>query len=92
MSINPLLPKKNIRRCHFVELQHASRKSEEDSPRTRIQAIALILAERYQVQQPEFGNRLVLTTFFLLVDLMTFFDEFHARRTENALTVNTNYG
>jgi len=74
-------------KCVFVLLQQVSKKPLPDSPRQRIQHIALTLAERYQINPPSQSSKSVTAAFYILVDFMTFFDEFHSRRTENALSV-----
>jgi nuclear pore complex protein Nup93 len=58
-----------------------------DSPRQRIQRLALSLAERYHKSPPNFVQKSAASTFFILVDLMTFFDEYHAGRHDNALLI-----
>jgi len=58
-----------------------------DSPRLRIQRLALSIAERYHRSPPNVLNKSASSTFFILVDLMTFFDEYHAQRYDNALLI-----
>ena len=70
--------------------QRVTQKPLQDSSRQHIQKIALSLAERYQ-NTPTNADKFLLTTFYLLVDLMTFFDEFHAQRIESALVVRHEY-
>jgi len=58
------------------------------SVRQRIQRISVSIAERYQAQPPKIMDKIVPATFFTMVDLMTFFDEVHAKRFKNALFVS----
>lgn len=54
------------------------------SKRDRLQMQAIALAERYQMQALT-GSRANTRTFYLLLDLMTFFDQYHARELDRAL-------
>jgi len=55
-----------------------------DSKRTRLETLALKLAERYCSQENNASPE-VSQTFYLLIDLMTFFDYFHNQQYNDAL-------
>jgi nuclear pore complex protein Nup93 len=64
----------------------ASSPPSPQSQRARLQQLAVLVAERYKgcghsAPQP------VAHTFFLLLDIMTFFDHYHSRRPDQALEV-----
>uniref|UniRef100_F6UXH9 Nuclear pore protein n=1 Tax=Ciona intestinalis TaxID=7719 RepID=F6UXH9_CIOIN len=54
--------------------------------RARLKSMALAIAERYRNQSVE-TSRNVRSTFHLLLDLLVFFDLYHANRVEQALDV-----
>ena len=56
------------------------------SSRERIQTVARSIAERYKTRGHD-GSRTKSATFYLLVDLMFFFDLFHQKQNEEALNV-----
>lgn len=55
------------------------------SSRERLQSIAISVAERYQAQGLS-GNAANTKSFYLLLDLMTFFDNYHNKDLNRALT------
>ncbi|PIK35818.1 putative nuclear pore complex protein [Apostichopus japonicus] len=58
------------------------------SKRDRLRRQAVALAERYQMQAVT-GSRANTRSFYLLLDLMTFFDQYHAQEHDQALeTIN----
>ena len=68
----------------------ASSPPSPQSQRARLQQLAVLVAERYKgcghsAPQP------VAHTFFLLLDIMTFFDHYHSRRPDQALEVTVPY-
>jgi len=54
--------------------------------RLRLKTLALNIAERYKALSVEMSHKL-LSTFHLLLDLMTFFDLYHANKIEQALDI-----
>jgi nuclear pore complex protein Nup93 len=56
------------------------------SRRDLLQSLALGIADRYKTQGVG-GDRDVSGTFYLLLDIMTFFDQFHAKNYQDALDV-----
>ncbi|XP_064640294.1 nuclear pore complex protein Nup93-like [Lineus longissimus] len=54
------------------------------SARDRLKALAVAIAERYRSLGQE-GTRSTTCTFYLLLDLMTFFDEYHAQHLDQAM-------
>lgn len=57
------------------------------SKRDRLRRQAVALAERYQMQAVT-GSRANTRSFYLLLDLMTFFDQYHAQEHDQALEVS----
>ncbi|VDI38772.1 Hypothetical predicted protein, partial [Mytilus galloprovincialis] len=66
--------------------QVVSQASSTQSSRDRLRSLAFGIAERYRAQGAE-GNLSNASTFFLLLDLLTFFDCFHDGNMDEALTV-----
>lgn len=66
--------------------QVVSQANSTQSSRDRLRGLAVCIAERYRVQGAE-GNLSNAKTFFLLLDLLTFFDCFHDGRMDEALTM-----
>ncbi|XP_052062169.1 nuclear pore complex protein Nup93-like [Mytilus californianus] len=66
--------------------QVVSQASSTQSSRDRLRSLAFGIAERYRAQGAE-GNLSNASTFFLLLDLLTFFDCFHDGSMDEALTV-----
>lgn len=65
----------------------ASAPTSPQSQRARLQQLAVVVAERYKgcghsAPQP------LAHTFFLLLDIMTFFDHYHSKRPDQALEVS----
>lgn len=59
-----------------------------NSPRQRIQKLAVDYAERFQNHPPKvLKNPQALSTFFMLVDFLTFFDTVHSKQLDAALSV-----
>jgi len=58
-----------------------------DSPRQRIQRLAIAYAERFQGHAPRCKDMSLPSTFYVLVDFMTFFDTVHSKQTDVALSV-----
>ncbi|CAH1270686.1 NUP93 [Branchiostoma lanceolatum] len=56
------------------------------SDRDRLKALAVGIAERYQ-SQGHSGAQLEASTFFLLLDLVTFFDHYHTGQLDQALDI-----
>eukprot|EP00111_Clytia_hemisphaerica_P020577 TCONS_00060599-protein len=67
--------------CQFVALANSPKSSRE-----RIQTMARGIAERYKTRGHD-GSRSRSSTFYLLVDLMFFFDLYHQKQNEEALDV-----
>lgn len=65
----------------------ASAPPSPQSLRDRLHQLAVVLAERYKGCGHSAPNSLA-HTFFLLLDIMTFFDHYHNKREEQALEVN----
>lgn len=59
-----------------------------ESPRQRIRKLAISFADRYQANPPKVTDSSQVSTFYVLVDFMTFFDEIFNKRQEIALSVN----
>lgn len=59
------------------------------STRQRIRKLAISFAERYQASPPKVSDSSQVSNFYVLVDLMTFFDEVFSQRPETALAVFT---
>lgn len=66
--------------------QVASQPNVPQSRRDRLHRMAVSMAERYKIQGHS-GNRDTTATFFLLLDVMTFFDTFHANKHQDALDI-----
>ncbi|KAJ8303074.1 hypothetical protein KUTeg_019470 [Tegillarca granosa] len=60
--------------------------SSPQSSRDRLRNLAVGVAERYRVQGHE-GNRSNTSTFFLLLDLLVFFDYYHEGNLDDAINV-----
>lgn len=60
--------------------------STPQSDRSRIQNLAVSIAERYR-NLGQLGSHVTSNTFFLLLDLMQFFDHYHAKSNEVALQI-----
>eukprot|EP00058_Branchiostoma_floridae_P008695 XP_002594183.1 hypothetical protein BRAFLDRAFT_275527 [Branchiostoma floridae] len=56
------------------------------SDRDRLKALAVGIAERYQTQGHS-GAQLEASTFFLLLDMVTFFDHYHTGQLDQALDI-----
>ena len=70
------------------QLSHvASSPSPPHSDRERLQTLAITIAERYRNQGHNAGRQLS-QTFFLLLDIMQFFDHYHSKRIDIALDVS----
>lgn len=70
------------------QLSHvASSPSPPHSDRERLQTLAITIAERYRNQGHSAGRQLS-QTFFLLLDIMQFFDHYHNKRIDIALDVS----
>ena len=65
----------------------ASSPPSPQSPRDRLHQLAVVLAERYRGCGHSAPQALA-HTFFLLLDIMTFFDHYHNKREDQALEVN----
>ena len=66
----------------------ASSPTSPQTQRDRLHQLAVVVAERYKgcghsAPQP------LAHTFFLLLDIMTFFDHYHSKRSDQALEVST---
>lgn len=65
----------------------ASAPTSPQSQRARLQQLAVVVAERYKgcghSAPPPLAH-----TFFLLLDIMTFFDHYHSKRPDQALEVS----
>ena len=65
----------------------ASTPTSPQSQRARLQQLAVVVAERYKgcghSAPPPLAH-----TFFLLLDIMTFFDHYHSKRPDQALEVS----
>ncbi|OWF34740.1 Nuclear pore complex protein Nup93 [Mizuhopecten yessoensis] len=66
--------------------QVVSQSNSPQSSRDRLRNMAIGMAERYRSEGVE-GNRSNTSTFFLLLDLLTFFDFYHAGNMDEGLTV-----
>ncbi|XP_069113478.1 nuclear pore complex protein Nup93-like [Argopecten irradians] len=66
--------------------QVVSRSNSPQSSRDRLRSLAIGMAERYRSKGVE-GNRSNTSTFFLLLDLLTFFDFYHAGNMDEGLNV-----
>jgi nuclear pore complex protein Nup93 len=64
----------------------SSTNAREGSSRERIQTLAISLAERYQIYPPNV-TKTMLTSFYTLLDCMTFFDEFSSLHYDNCITI-----
>lgn len=64
----------------------ASSPSSPQSQRARLQQLAVVVAERYKGCGHSAPESLA-HTFFLLLDIMTFFDHYHSKRLDQALEV-----
>uniref|UniRef100_A0A3Q1G119 Nuclear pore complex protein Nup93 n=1 Tax=Acanthochromis polyacanthus TaxID=80966 RepID=A0A3Q1G119_9TELE len=62
--------------------------SAPQSNKERLKNTAVAIAERYRAQGIA-GEKTVDSTFYLLIDLMTFFDEYHAGHVDRAYDVRT---
>ncbi|ODN00680.1 Nuclear pore complex protein Nup93 [Orchesella cincta] len=72
--------------CRVIA-KHVTELPLPESARQRIRKLAISFAERYQANPPKVTDMSVITTFYVLVDFMTFFDEVFSKRYETALTV-----
>ena len=72
------------------QLSHvASSPSPPHSDRERLQTLAISIAERYKNQpKGHSAGRQLSQTFFLLLDIMQFFDHYHSKRIDVALDVS----
>lgn len=59
----------------------------QQSDRERLQTLAVSLADRYK-SQGHTASRQLSHTFYLLLDIMQFFDHYHAKRIDVALDVS----
>ena len=70
------------------QLSHiASAPCPPHSNRERLQTLAVSIAERYKALGHT-ANRQLSQTFFLLLDIMQFFDHYHGKRLDVALDVS----
>jgi nuclear pore complex protein Nup93 len=60
----------------------------QQSDRERLQSLAVGVADRYKAQGHT-ASRQLSQTFYLLLDIMQFFDHYHAKRIDVALDVST---
>lgn len=61
-----------------------------DSARQRVQRLAIAYAERFQNHPPKLlKDPNLLTTFFMLVDFLTFFDTVFSKHVDSALSVSS---
>ena len=67
----------------------ASSPSSAHSERDRLQSLAVSIAERYK-QHGHRASRQLSQTFFLLLDIMQFFDHYHSKRIDVAYDVSEN--
>jgi len=68
--------------------QHLNKPPLPDSPRQRIQRLAISYAERFQNHPPKaLKDPGLLATFYVLVDFMTFFDTVHAKQVDASLSI-----
>ena len=67
--------------------QFLSLANSPQSSRERIQTVARSIAERYKTRGHN-GTRTRSSTFYLLIDLMYFFDLYHQKQNDNALDVS----
>ena len=69
------------------QLSHVvSSPSPPHSDRERLQTLAITIAERYR-NKGHNASRQLSQTFFLLLDIMQFFDHYHSKRLDVALDV-----
>lgn len=73
------------------QLSHvASSPGRPQSDRERLQSLAILIADRYKSGNhggPK-PSRQLSQTFYLLLDIMQFFDHYHAKRIDTALDVS----
>ena len=67
--------------------QVASSPSQPHSDRERLKTLSITIAERYKTQGEGIGRQLS-QTFFLLLDIMQFFDHYHNKRIDIAIDVS----
>ena len=70
-----------------VQFQHVALPNSPQSSRERLQNLSRALAERYKLHGHN-GSRQRSATFYLLIDLMYFFDLYHEQQYDEALDVN----
>lgn len=66
--------------------QVACQPNAPQSRRSRIQAMALDIATRYKSSE-QAASKEAMGTFYLLLDLMSFFDQYHANKLQEALDI-----
>ncbi len=72
------------------QLSHvASSPGGPQSDRERLQSLAILIADRYKSgnRSGPRPSRQLSQTFYLLLDIMQFFDHYHAKRIDTALDV-----
>lgn len=67
--------------------QVVSQSAGAQSARDRLKQLALSVAERYRSSGEGDGNRASTSSFYLILDLITFFDLYHSGNTEEALEI-----
>jgi len=73
--------------CRIIS-QQLTKPPLPDSPRERIQKLAVVYAERFQNHPPKLlKDPSVLNSFFMLVDFFTFFDTVYSKQIDNAIGI-----